>query len=54
MKYVFIFLALLVSIYISQWVFNHIDAWFGILLMLATAIGFGYYIINLIVKNLKK
>ncbi len=54
MKYVFILLALLVSIFISQWAFNHINAWIGILLMVATAIGFGYYTINLIIKNLNK
>jgi len=54
MKYVFLFLSLLVSIFLSQWMFNHIDAWLGIFFMVAIAVTYGYYLIKFIKQKINQ
>jgi len=50
MKYVNYILILLVSIYASAWVFNHVNAWVGILM----AVAIGYFVVFKLVKLIKE
>lgn len=54
MKYLFHLLGFLAAIFICQWSFNHIHAWVGVGLMVATALIFINYLINQIKKTMKK
>jgi len=50
-KIIIVFSRICVCIYASIWLFNHVNAWLGILSLLLTIMVTGNYIIKKIKKN---